>query len=481
MTTDEAPHESAVELPPQDLHAEQATLGAMLVEPGAATRALAAVSADHFYREAHTVIFKAIGAVHEREEPVDIVTVSAELRRLEKLDAVGGPAYLAALIRETPTAAHVVRYGKIVAEKAALRRLISAGADIGAIGYSNPSDVDAAIDEAERIIFDVAQRHVQRDFRHVARAVKETFDALDARAQAGDGLHGVPTGLSGLDELTGGLQPSDLVIVAGRPSMGKTSLCINNFAVHAAVACGIPVGIFSLEMSKQQLTEAWLCAVGEVDSRRMRRPSRLSDDDWRGIGDAAGTLTDSPIFIDDTPGISLLEMRGKARRLKTEHDVGLIILDYLQLVKAGAGHESRYAEVSHIARSLKGMARELDVPVVAVSQLSRAVERRPEKRPMMSDLADSGNIEAEADLVALLYRPSYYERKGEQVYSGESPDRAELIIAKHRRGPIGPVFLQFIPAWRIFEDEGNARRGREAAGEAPDTSGPDASPAEGES
>ncbi len=470
----------AVELPPQDLHAEQATLGAMLVEPGAATRALAAVAAEDFYREAHRVIFKAIGAVHEREEPVDIVTVSAELRRLEKLDAVGGPAYLAALIRETPTAAHVVRYAKIVAEKAALRRLIRAGAEIGAIGYSNPSDVDDAVDQAERIIFDVAQRRIERDFVEIKPVIKATFDVMDERYNTGESVTGIPTGIDLFDERTAGLQRSNLIIVAGRPSMGKTSLAVNNFALHAAVNLNVPVGIFSLEMSKEQLAEGLLCSLARVDSWRVRRAEQLRDQDWQRIGDAAARLAESPIFIDDSPAISVLEMRAKARRINAEHDVRLIILDYLQLARGERSPESRYHEISMIARSLKGMARELDVPVVAVSQLSRAVERREDKRPILSDLAESGNIEAEADIVAFIYRASYYERKrsfqGGQVATatarsgqpvpaaadtGVEGDRAEIIISKHRGGPIGTVHVRFLDKYRVFQNEAPQYAGHE--------------------
>ncbi len=456
MTTDEAPHESAVELPPQDLHAEQATLGAMLVEPGAATRGLAAVSADDFYREAHKLIYEAIAAVHDRGEPVDLVTVCAELRRIEKLEAVGGPAYLTAIIRETPTAAHVVRYAKIVAEKAALRNLISAGADIRAIGYSNPSDVDAAVDQAQRIVFDVGQHRIQRPVVPLRPVVKETFDSLDARAGANDDIPGVPTGLCRLDELTGGLQASDLIVVAGRPSMGKTSLAVNNIALHAGLHCGLPVCIFSLEMSKQQLAEGLLSAVGHVDSSRLRRPTRLGEEDWPAIGAAAARLADSPIFIDDTPGLSILEMLSKARQLRTEHDIQLVVVDYLQLLKGGNGAGSRYEEVSRIARFLKNAARELSVPVLAVSQLNRAVERRPDKRPIMADLADSGNIEAEADLVVFVYRPSYYERRGTERPSARAPDPTQLIVAKHRKGGTGPVFVEFVPAWRVFQDDSDA-------------------------
>jgi replicative DNA helicase len=460
-------------LPPQDLHAEQAALGAMLVEPGAVTRGLSAVAADDFYRDAHKAIYEAIRAVNGREEPVDLVTVSNELRRLGKLDSIGGPAYLQALIHETPTAAHVVRYANIVAEKALLRRLIAAGAEITALGFSSPESPDAAVDSAESLIFSLAQRRITRDFEHVGPIVKQAFDIIDQRYHEGEVVTGIPTGLVELDEMTAGLQRGDLVIVAGRPSMGKSSLAVNNIALNAAIEAKVGVGIFSLEMSKSQLAEGLLCSLASVDAWRIRRADRLRDEDWARIGDAAGILAESPLYIDDSPGLSVLEMRGKARRLKAEHGVGLVIVDYLQLASGGKQMDSRYQEISLIARALKGMARELEIPVIAVSQLSRAVERREDKRPILSDLAESGTIEAEADIVAFLFRESYYEKREaarkrlEQQRGGIAPAagrpgprpedataaRAELIVAKHRTGPVGTIYVHWVDKYRRFENE----------------------------
>lgn len=460
-------------VPPQDLEAEQSTLGSMLIEQGAASRALAILQPNDFYRDAHKAVFEAILQVQNRDEPVDLVTVSAELRRAERLDAVGGPEYLTALIDEVPTAAHVVRYAEIVQEKAILRRLIEAGGRITALGYENPEEVGGAVDEAERLVFDVAQRRVSRDFLHIGPIVKETFELLDKRQHHESYLTGVPTGITDLDEFTGGLQPSNLIIVAGRPSMGKSSLAIYNIACYAALQAKRAVGIFSLEESARQLAEGMLASHARVNAWKLRRGG-LSAEEWGKISNALARLPTAPVYVDDTPAISVLEMRSKARRLKSEHDVGLLVVDYLQLATAGADQEGRYAEVSFVARALKGLARELDIPIVACSQLSRRVEHREEKRPILSDLLESGAIEAEADLVLFVYRPKYYERRAkadEERRGGtdaksapaeadapssrpdlEEPDEAEIIIAKHRTGPIGTVKCLFHGAFRSFSN-----------------------------
>lgn len=450
-------------LPPQDLDAEQATLGAVLLEPGAAARAMSLVREEDFYREAHRVIFRAMTVVNARNEPVDIVTVAAELRRQGRLENVGGGEYLTALVGHVPTAAHVQRYGTIVAEKSVLRRMITLGAEIQALAYGNPSDVDSAVDAAEKKMFEIAQHRITGDFAHIGPVVTEAFEKLDRKFNEPGFYTGVPTGLRELDELTSGLQRGDLIIVAGRPSMGKTSLAVANFALHAAVQTGTGVGIFSLEMSKSQLAELLICAQARVNSHRLRRGS-ASQDDWNKIGKALAYLPNAPIWIDDTPGIPILELRSKARRLKAQQDIGLIVLDYLQLATLGERFiENRYQEVSAIARALKSLARELDVPVVALSQLSRLVERREDKRPILSDLAESGAIEAEADLVCFLYRPDYYKRKDESgKQDGASPQEtraaldepgpAEVIVAKHRNGPVGTVTVQFNPRYRVFTD-----------------------------
>ncbi len=447
--------------PPHDIEAEQATLGAMLIEPGATARAMAIVEEDDFYPEVHRVIFQAMAAVAQRNEPVDLITVSAELRRTDQLETVGSGEYLTALIGKVPTAAHVTRYASIVAEKSLMRKLIHAGADIQAMAYDDPEDVGVMLDQAEQQIFQVAQRRTSADFTPMGPLITETFEKLDKIFRQPGYLTGVPTGLMELDKRTAGLQNGDLIIIAGRPSMGKTSLAVANFALHAAVQHGTGVGMFSLEMSKGQMAELLLCAQARVNGWALRQ-GMAREEDWSNIGQALTYLPQAPIYVDDTPAIPILELRSKARRLKSQYDIGLIIIDYLQLISAGTRYtgESRHQEVSLVARSLKALARELDVPLVVLSQLSRRVEQREEKRPILSDLAESGSIEAEADLVCFLYRPTYYERRQQQGRQGAGsdapggdfnrPDPAEIIIAKHRNGPVGTVDVVFHPAYRLF-------------------------------
>ncbi|MGQ9731114.1 MAG: replicative DNA helicase [Candidatus Zipacnadales bacterium] len=458
-------------IPPQDLHAEQATLGAMLLEPEATARALAILEDSDFYREAHRTIYRAMQAVDRRKEPVDLITVCAELRREGVLEEVGGSEYLTALIAEVPTTAHVTRYATIVAEKSLLRKLISAGMEIAAQAYDNPPDVRAVLDEAEERIFRIAERRISRDFVPLGPIMEHTFDVLDKTFRSKHFLTGLPTGLVELDDITGGLQKGHLVIVAGRPSMGKSSLCLTSFALAAATGENPQgVGIFSLEMSRMQVAEQLLCSYARVDAHRLRRGHAL-EKDWGDIAKALAVLPEAKIFIDDTPMLSITEMRSKARRLKAEHDIGLLIVDYIQLATTGdrLATESRHQELALIARALKGIARELDIPVVACSQLSRGVERREDKRPLLSDLAESGAIEAEADLVCFLYRPKYYERRkdlekrAKELGSREAasqelqqkehePEPAEIIIQKHRTGPVGTVNVMFHPRWRLFFD-----------------------------
>ncbi len=449
-------------LPPQDLEAEQATLGAILVEPGAASRAMAIVEEEDFYREAHRIVFRAMAAVQTRNEPVDLVTVSAELRRRGQLEMVGGGEYLTALIGQVPTAAHVVRYATIVAEKSVLRKLITAGSRIQQMAYDDPEDLGEVLDGAEQQIFEIAQRRISRDFVPIGPLVTETFEKLDQVFRQPGFITGISTGIKDLDKMTSGLQGGDLIIIAGRPSMGKTSFAIANLALHAAVQHNTGVGIFSLEMAKGQLAELLLCAQARVNGWALRR-GMAREDDWSNIGQALTYLPDAPIFVDDTPGIPILELRSKARRLRSQYDIGLIIVDYLQLISGGTkfAAESRHQEVSVVARALKGLARELNLPVVVLSQLSRRVEQREDKRPILSDLAESGSIEAEADMVCFLYRSNYYKRKtviehttGGQAPStvspSDSPDPTEIIIAKHRHGPVGTVNVMFHPAYRLF-------------------------------
>ncbi|MCD6350778.1 MAG: replicative DNA helicase [Armatimonadetes bacterium] len=466
--------ETAGRLPPQDLEAEQVTLGSMLLDSGAAARVTAMLEADDFYREAHRQIYEAMFAVHTRGEPVDLITVSEELRRRGQYEQVGGSEYLTALIHQVPTAAHVMRYATLVRDKSILRQLAKAGAEIQAMAYEAPPDVGSTVDAAEQLIFDIAEHRDTTEFAPLGGDIVETFKKLDEVARRPGFISGVPSGLPEFDRRTGGLQRSDLIIVAGRPSMGKTSFAVSNLALHAAVRHGVGVGIFSLEMSREQLAEMVLCAEARVDAWRLRSGD-AHEDDWGRIGRALAYLPDAPIYIDDTPSIHVLELRSKARRLKSRYDIGLIVVDYLQLVRASGrfAAESRHQEVSIIAAELKAIARELGVPVVALSQLSRFVERREDKRPLLSDLAESGSIEAEADLVCFLYRPSYYQRKklmeeaakANQPVPEEArpkgPDPAEIIIAKHRRGPVGTVEVDFHPAYRVFISRERYRRPEE--------------------
>ena len=462
---EEARGAGADRVPPQDTEAEQATLGSMLLESEAAARAFGILNPDDFYREAHRLICHAMLAVNNRNEPVDLVTVSAELRRNGQLERAGGGEYLTALINKVPTAAHVMRYANIVAEKAVLRRLITAGGEIQGLAYDDPTDIGDVLDRAEQRIFEIAERRMSGDFAHIGPLVQETWDKLDRTFRNPGEARGVPTAITDFNKITSGLQPGDLVIVAGRPSMGKTSLAVNSFAMHAALHGNTGVAIFSLEMSRMQLAEMMLCALARVNAWRLRT-GVAKPDDWERIGQALAYLPEAPIYIDDTPAISILELRSKARRLMSQVDIGLIVIDYLQLCSApGFDRDSnRHQEIGHIARSLKALAREMKVPVVALSQLSRNVERREDKRPILSDLAESGSIEAEADLVCFLFRPKYYERKkkldeaskhNEAVPADvqlemDQPDDAEIIIAKHRNGPVATVETKFDPKYRIF-------------------------------
>ena len=448
-------------LPPQDLEAEMACLGAALIEPGAAEIAVSILAESDFYPEAHRLLFQAIQAVHGRGDPVDEITVGAELRRRDLLERVGGVEYLTALEISVPTAAHVARYATLVAEKSALRNLIRAGAAIQSMGYDNPDDIGEAFEFAEQKVFEVTQRRAVTDFTAVGPVVQATFESFQDLERDPGALAGISTGLRQFDRMTSGLQPGELIILAGRPSMGKTSLAVSNFVLHAAISAGKCVGVFSLEMSKAQLGEMLLCAHSRINSWDVKH-GNAGVEEWSRIGQALTDLPGAPIYIDDTPGISIAEVRSKARRLKTRHDAALIVVDYLQLVGGGRGRgreENRHQEISAIARSLKGLARELNVPVVVLSQLSRRVEQREDKRPILSDLAESGSIEAEADLVCFLFRPSYYEHKRAQKEGAETehsrpvPSPAEIIIAKHRSGPVGTVDAVFHPEYRMFFDQ----------------------------
>lgn len=441
-------------LPPQSQEAEASTLGAMLLGRDAAAQAMEILTANDFYRDAHRQIFEAAARLFNRGEPIDLISVSNELQSHGLLEAAGGVGYLHRLTEQTPYAANVSYYAHIVKEKSMLRRLLQAATKIAEQCYVGEEGADAVLDQAEKEIFAISQERAEHDFVHVKPLLKTAFEEAERKFYAKSSITGLPTGYPDLDNLTAGLQPSDLIIIAGRPSMGKTSLALC-IAQNAAVQNHVPVGIFSLEMSKEQLAQSMICAEGYIDMQRWRTGYFLQDD-WDRMSKAIERLYNAPIYIDDTPALSALEIRAKARRLKVQHNLGLIVVDYLQLMRGAQRYDSRVQEISEITRSLKSLARELSVPLVACAQLSRAVEQRQEKRPMLSDLRESGQIEADADLVMALYRPSYYQSKEEpprepdRQPGQEILDETDVIILKQRNGPVGTVKLGFLKRYKKF-------------------------------
>ncbi len=433
----------AERLPPQNVEAEQSVLGSLLIDREAMITGAPYLQAQDFYRESHGAIFEAILDLANRHEPADFVTLCDELSRRGRLEEVGGAAYLTSLISAVPTAVHVEYYAHIVERCALLRRLIDAAGRITSLGYQDSSDVDATLDQAEHILFDISQKRLRQDFIPLDVALRAYFDQIDILHEHKGQLLGIPSGFNQLDQLLGGLHRSDLIIIAGRPSVGKTgfSLCI---AHNVAVKERTPVAVFSLEMSVEQLVQRLLCMEARIDSQRLRA-GYIDDEEWRKITQAFGVLSEAPMYIDPTANISVMELRTKARRLKSERDIGLIMVDYLQLMQ-GRGLENRVQEVSEISRSLKGLARELDVPVVAMSQLSRAVETRQDHRPILSDLRESGSIEQDADVVIFIHREEMYNPNTDRK------DIADIMVAKHRNGPTGAVSVRFFPAQTRFAD-----------------------------
>ena len=435
--------------PPYSAEAELAVLGGMFIDGDALTRAIEIVDDSMFYREGNRRAFRAMVRIFERGDVVDAVTLQDDLRVAGDLDSVGGVGFLAALFDAVPTAANIEYHCRIVREKALLRRLIEAATTIIQETYAQQGEVDELLDQAENRIFQIAQTSERRGFVWIKEILWPTFEKIEQLQNNQSSVTGVPTGFADLDELTAGFQSGDLVIVAARPSMGKTAFTLN-IAQHAAISAKKPVAFFSLEMSKESLVQRVLCAEARVDNSRLRR-GRLLDDEYARLATAAGYLNTAPIYIDDSPGISVLEMRAKARRLKADRpDLALIVVDYLQLMVGKGKVENRQQEVSEISRGLKALAKELDLPVVALSQLSRAVEQRPDKRPMMSDLRESGAIEQDADLIMFLYRPEYYfgptDKEGNSIEG-----RAELIVGKQRNGATGTVNLTFLKEFTRFE------------------------------
>lgn len=434
-------------LPPQNIDAEMSILGGILLENEAINRVLDILVPDDFYRESHRKIMRAMIELNDHREPCDLVTLTTILKKRGELEEVGGGAYLATLVDFVPTAANIAYYGRIVKEKAIARNLIRAATDIVTEGYDEQAEIEELLDKAQKTIFEISENRVKTPYFQLNAILKDTIKHIGDLYERKEHTTGVPTGFLDLDEKTAGFQRSDLIIIAGRPSMGKTAFALNiaqYASLYAEPRC--PVAIFSLEMSKEQLVTRLLCSEARVDASRLRT-GHLLDGEWEKVMRGAEKLFEAEIFIDDTPAISVLEMRAKARRLKAEHNIGMIVVDYLQLMRGSGSPESRQQEISEISRSLKALAKELSVPVVALSQLNRGLESRTDKRPMMSDLRESGAIEQDADVIMFVYR--------DEVYNKDNPDvrgKAEIIIGKQRNGPIGTVNLTFLGEYTRFEN-----------------------------
>jgi len=437
----------SLKLPPQALEAEQSVLGGLLLDSARWDEIAELISAGDFYTQSHRQIYHAISDLHEENSPVDVVTTSDWLQKNGELDAVGGLAYIGQLARNTPSTANLGAYAQIVRDRSILRQLITASGDIAERAYNTEGRTPGEVlDFAEQSVFEIAQTDSRRGsgFTPLRGLLSQAIDRIEELFASGDAVTGVATGFSDLDEMTSGLQPSDLVIIAGRPSMGKTSLAMN-IVENAAVGSKLPVAVFSMEMPGQQLALRMLASLGRINAHRIRT-GKLNDDDWPRLTSAVGMLNDAPIYIDDTPSLTPLELRTRARRLAREHGLGMIIVDYLQLMQGSDGNENRATEISAITRSLKILAKELKVPLVAMSQLNRSLEQRPNKRPVMSDLRESGSIEQDADVIVFIYR--------DEVYNEDSQDKgtAEIIIGKQRNGPIGTVRMTFLGEYTRFEN-----------------------------
>ncbi len=432
-------------VPPQSMEAECSVLGAMLLEKETIPKVIEIIdSPDFFYSDVHKIIFEGILKLFDSNKPVDLVTLREEFRKQGKLEKIGGSSYLLNLINSVVTTANVEYYANIVREKHILREMLKASSEISRLVYEDSLDLETVLDKAQSLIFNVTQKNARTSFSHIKEILTRTFEHIEAVYKRKEQVTGVPTGFVELDRLTSGFQPSDLVVIAGRPSMGKTAFALN-ITQYAAIHANIPSVIFSLESAKEQLVERMLCAEARVNSQKLRT-GFLSEEDWSNLTDAASILAEAPIYIDDTPNISVMELRAKARRLKAEKDIKLVVIDYLQLMAGDKRVENRQQQISEISRSLKALAKELNVPVVAISQLSRAVEQRENKRPRLSDLRESGAIEQDADLVISLYREYYYSHRP------EDEGIAEVIINKQRRGPVDSIKLTFIDEYTRFEN-----------------------------
>ena len=436
--------DQSLNLQPQSDDAEQAVLGSMLASKDAANKTIQWLRSQHFYKDAHIKIFSAMVELFDRNEPIDTVSVIDILKKKKELDSVGGAYYITGLVESVPTTAHIERYSKIVLEKALLRQLILLSQDIAKEAYDDSQEIDDILDTVEKSIFSITQNRLKGGFQHIDPILSDTFDKIDKLSSKKGSIIGIPSGLLDLDAKTSGFQDGDLVIIAGRPGMGKTALALSIMR-NASVDDGIGIGMFSLEMANHQLAMRMLCSEARVDSHLVRT-GNLPKTHWKNLSLSVGNLAEAPIHLDDTPALTVLELRAKARRLKAEKDVGMVIVDYLQLMQGPKGVESRQQEISVISRSLKALAKELNVPVIALSQLSRAVEQRADHKPQLSDLRESGAIEQDADVVIFLYRP--------WVYSQDSDDegKAEIILAKQRNGPTGSIKATFISRFARFEN-----------------------------
>ncbi|HET7573380.1 MAG TPA: replicative DNA helicase [Gaiellaceae bacterium] len=433
-------------VPPQNLEAEESVLGAMMLAPTAIAAVSEVLDAGDFYRESHARIYRAALALYGKNEPVDAITLTNELEQRGELEAVGGRVRLHELARLVPATANARHYAEIVRETATLRGLIRAGGEIAQLGWEREGEPGELVSRAEQLVFELGERRAKGELTLFKDTLHETFERIEHLYQSGAEVTGLPTGFKDLDRITAGFQPANLIILAARPSMGKSAFALE-IASHVAVDGKVPTAFFSLEMSRQEVAQRMMCSRGKVDSHAIRT-GRLTRDDWPRLMKACSDLEGASLYVDDTPALSLLELRARAQTLKRRHpDLGLVVVDYLQLMTTGRSEESRLQEVSAISRGLKGIAKDLDIPVVALSQLSRAVEQRHDKRPMLSDLRESGSIEQDADLVMFLYREEYYER---DEVDDTKKGRAEVIVAKHRNGPVDSFEVEFISRYAKF-------------------------------
>lgn len=445
-------------VPPQAVDVERYILGALLLDKEAVAVALEEIEETYFYRDAHRLIFSAMISLYKKNEPIDLITLAEELQRQKSLEEIGGAPYLAELASLVPSSANIEYHLQIVKEKGVLRQLIHACTDILKDSYDSQAEVEYVLSRAQQEIFDILKTQKQRSYQGINTILNETFTELERLHHLDHtGIIGVPSGFTALDNLTAGFQKGDLIILAGRPSMGKTAFGLN-IARNAAVEGGVPIGIFSLEMSDMQLVQRLLCAEAMVDSQKLRT-GKLADKEWPKLSRCAGRLADSPIYIDDTAGLDILKLSARARRMALERNIGLFIVDYMQLMEAPKGFDNRQQEISYISRSLKSLAKQLNVPIIALSQLSRAVEARPDRRPMLSDLRESGAIEQDSDLVMFVYREEFYLKDHDDPKFKEVENIAEIIVGKHRNGPVGTVNLTFLKQYGKFADKARDSEG----------------------